>query len=94
MVFALPEIDAVPEQVHIDGELDDVQAFQDAAAVAAALHKRDASDAKVVDFLTAAPGVTVVDSTELDFEGTVEAVLAVVRAGLVEAPLEAGAEHE
>ncbi len=67
---------------------------QDAAAVAAALHKRDASDAKVVDFLTAAPGVTVVDSTELDFEGTVEAVLAVVRAGLDGPQLEAGAEHE
>lgn len=55
---------------------------QDAAAVAAALHKRDASDSTVVDFLTAAPGVTVVDSTELDFEQTVEAVLAVVRADL------------
>lgn len=54
---------------------------QDAGEVAAALHQRDASDAQVVDFLTAAPGVTVVDSTELDFAQTVAAVLDVVRAG-------------
>ena len=33
----------------------------------------------VVDFLTAAPGVEVVDSTDLDFEQTVDAVLDVVR---------------
>jgi len=52
---------------------------QDAASVAASLHRRDASDSAVVDFLTAAPGVTVVDSTELDFEQTVDAVLAVIR---------------
>lgn len=57
---------------------------QDAATVAAALHRRDASDSSVVDFLTAAPGVTVVDSTDLDFEETVEAVLAVVRSSLAE----------
>jgi cytidylate kinase len=54
---------------------------QDAAAVAAALHKRDASDSQVVDFLTAAPGVTVVDSTDLDFAQTVDAVMDVVRSG-------------
>jgi len=51
---------------------------QDAAAVAAALHRRDAADSTVVDFLTAAPGVQVVDSTHLDFEQTVDAVLHVV----------------
>ncbi|MEQ6898723.1 (d)CMP kinase [Microbacterium sp. KR10-403] len=51
---------------------------QDAAAVAAALHKRDASDSSVVDFLNAAPGVEVVDSTDLDFAQTVDAVLGVV----------------
>jgi cytidylate kinase len=51
---------------------------QDAAAVAEALRKRDAADSKVVDFLTAAPGVTVVDSTDLDFDGTVDAVLDVI----------------
>jgi cytidylate kinase len=51
----------------------------DAASVAEALHRRDASDSQVVDFLTAAPGVTVVDSTDLDFNQTVAAVLGVVR---------------
>lgn len=48
---------------------------QDAAAVATALHRRDAADSQVVDFLTAADGVSVVDSTDLDFAQTVEAVL-------------------
>lgn len=50
----------------------------DAAAVADALHRRDASDSAVVDFMSAAPGVEVVDTTELDFEGSVTALLAVV----------------
>ncbi|MGP3535156.1 (d)CMP kinase [Microbacterium sp. RD1] len=53
-------------------------ATQDAATVASALHRRDASDSAVVDFLTAAPGVEVVDSSDLDFAHTVDAVLAVV----------------
>lgn len=52
----------------------------DAASVAAALHRRDAADSQVVDFLTAAPGVTVVDSTDLDFVQTVDAVLDVISA--------------
>ncbi|WP_036283978.1 (d)CMP kinase [Microbacterium luticocti] len=52
---------------------------QDAEAVAAALHRRDASDSAVVDFLSAAPGVEVVDSTDLDFAQTVDAVLHVIR---------------
>ncbi|KAA9110965.1 (d)CMP kinase [Microbacterium rhizomatis] len=52
---------------------------QDAATVAAALRRRDASDSTVVDFMTAAPGVVVVDSTTLDFEQTVNAILEVVR---------------
>ena len=51
------------------------------AAVAEALHRRDAADSTVVDFLTAADGVTVVDSTPLDFAQTVAAVLDVVAAG-------------
>jgi len=44
------------------------------------LRRRDEADAKVVDFMTAAPGVTTVDSTELDFDQTVEAVIGVIRA--------------
>ncbi|SDH34083.1 (d)CMP kinase [Microbacterium pygmaeum] len=63
---------------------------QDASVVAAALHRRDASDSSVVDFLTAAPGVTVVDSTDLDFTQTVDAVLDVVRTAL---STQTGAHH-
>ena len=50
----------------------------DAVTVASALHRRDASDSQVVDFLSAAPGVEVVDSTDLDLEQTVQAVLALI----------------
>ena len=60
----------------------------DAAAVAAALHRRDASDSTVVDFLTAAPGVEVVDSTHLDFDQTVDAVIGVIRTNV---PAQTGA---
>lgn len=40
---------------------------------------RDALDSKVVDFMTPADGVTLVDSTDLDFEQTVKAVLDLIR---------------
>jgi cytidylate kinase len=73
LLTAAPEVRAARRSAEVS--------TQDAAAVAAALHQRDAADSKVVDFLTAAPGVTVVDSTELDFAQTVEAVLAVVGDG-------------
>ena len=73
LLTAAPEVRAARRSAEVT--------TQDAAAVAAALHQRDAADSKVVDFLTAAPGVTVVDSTELDFAQTVEAVLAVVGEG-------------
>ncbi|WOQ70381.1 (d)CMP kinase [Microbacterium limosum] len=70
LLTAAPEVRAERRSAELSGE--------DAAAVAAALTRRDASDSAVVDFLSAAPGVEVVDSTELDFEQTVDAVLAVV----------------
>jgi cytidylate kinase len=41
---------------------------------------RDAQDSKVADFMTPAEGVTLVDSTNLNFEQTVAAVLEVIRA--------------
>lgn len=47
--------------------------------VGEALRRRDAADARVVDFMNAADGVTTVDSTDLDFDQTVDAVLAVVQ---------------
>jgi cytidylate kinase len=72
LLTAAPEVRAARRSAELKG--------QDAAAVAAALHRRDASDSAVVDFLTAAPGVTVVDSTDLDFEQTVDAVLDVIAA--------------
>ncbi|WP_285113773.1 (d)CMP kinase [Leifsonia sp. fls2-241-R2A-40a] len=50
-----------------------------AAHVGEALRRRDAADARVVDFMNAADGVTTVDSTELDFDQTVDAVIQVVQ---------------
>jgi cytidylate kinase len=41
--------------------------------------ERDASDSKVVDFMKPADGVTLVDTTEMNFEQTVEAVLSIIR---------------
>ncbi|GAA4153580.1 hypothetical protein GCM10022286_00160 [Gryllotalpicola daejeonensis] len=42
------------------------------------LKARDRADSRVVDFMTAADGVTTVDSTELNFDETVDAVIAVI----------------
>jgi cytidylate kinase len=50
-----------------------------AAHVGEQLHRRDRADSRVVDFMNAADGVTTVDSTELDFDQTVDAVIAVVQ---------------
>lgn len=71
LLTAAPEVRAARRSAEVTG--------QDATEVAAALHKRDAADSKVVDFLTAAPGVSVVDSTALNFDQTVDAVLDVIR---------------
>jgi CMP/dCMP kinase len=60
----------------------DVHGTADAAAVHATrdqVLRRDADDSTVVEFHTAADGVVTVDSSDLDFEQTVEAVLEVVR---------------
>jgi cytidylate kinase len=56
-----------------------------AQAAGEQLHRRDEADSKVVDFMTAAEGVTTVDSTELDFDQTVDAVIGVIRATQPEA---------
>jgi cytidylate kinase len=42
------------------------------------MRQRDASDSTVVDFLNAAEGVTAVDTTHLNFDQSVDAVLAVI----------------
>jgi len=51
-----------------------------AANTASQLRERDQKDAATVDFMTAAPGVTTLDSTDLDFDQTVAAVLDLVEA--------------
>ena len=70
LLTAAPEVRAARRSAELTGV--------EAAVVADALHRRDASDSGVVDFLTAAPGVEVVDSTDLDLEQTVDAVLDIV----------------
>jgi len=52
---------------------------ESAATTAQQLSSRDAQDSRVVDFMNAADGVVTVDSTELDFEQTVSAVVELVR---------------
>lgn len=52
---------------------------ESAAAVGEALRSRDQADSRVVDFMNAADGVTTVDSTELDFDQTVAAVVDVIQ---------------
>ena len=47
-------------------------------SIADQVTKRDQNDSKVVDFLVPAPGVHLVDSTELDFDSTVKAIIALV----------------
>jgi len=51
---------------------------ESAAKTAQQLSSRDAQDSKVVDFMNAADGVDTIDSTELDFEQTVQAVIDLV----------------
>lgn len=47
--------------------------------VSAIVTQRDAQDMQVVDFMNAAPGVQVLDSTDLTFDETVDALVALVR---------------
>jgi cytidylate kinase len=69
------------EQARLARRALEVHGSDDDAAIAATrdhVVRRDAQDAAVADFLEAGLGVTVIDSSELSFEETVEAVLAVV----------------
>lgn len=50
-----------------------------AEAVGEQLRNRDRADSRVVDFMNAADGVITVDSTDLDFDQTVDAVIDVVQ---------------
>lgn len=52
---------------------------ESAETTARQLASRDAADSRVVDFMNAADGVITVDSTDLDFDQTVTAVVDLVR---------------
>jgi len=54
---------------------------ESAEKTAQELSSRDAQDSRVVDFMNAADGVVTVDSTHLDFEQTITAVVELVRNG-------------
>ncbi|MBL5973941.1 MAG: (d)CMP kinase [Candidatus Leucobacter sulfamidivorax] len=71
LMTASPEVRAARRA----GELPGLSPEQVLADIAA----RDAKDALVVDFFTPAPGVTLVDTSELDFEQSVQAVVDIVR---------------
>jgi cytidylate kinase len=53
-----------------------------ASAVVNQVSKRDENDSKIVDFMNAAPGVTLVDSSDLDFDQTVSVMIAQITADL------------
>lgn len=57
------------------GELEGLSHEQVLADISA----RDAKDAQVVDFMSPAPGVTLVDTSDLDFEQSIQAVIDIVR---------------
>lgn len=65
------------EEVRIARRSKDLPAAE--AGTAGQLRERDRRDAQVVDFMSAAPGVTTIDSTHLDFDQTVDAVVGLVR---------------
>ena len=69
------------EQARLARRALEVHGRDDDEAIAATrdhVVRRDAQDATVADFLEAGLGVTVIDSSDLSFEETVDAVLAVV----------------
>ena len=69
------------EQARLARRALEVHGRDDDEAIAATrdhVVRRDAQDATVAEFLEAGLGVTVIDSSELSFEETVDAVLAVV----------------
>ncbi|WP_375389174.1 (d)CMP kinase [uncultured Amnibacterium sp.] len=71
LLTASPEVRAARRAKELPAE--------DRHDVARSIAERDARDSRVVDFLEAADGVTTLDSTDLDFDGTVAALVALVR---------------
>lgn len=70
LLTASPEVRAARRGKELPG--------RDPAQVLADLQARDAKDAMVIDFFTPAAGVTLIDTSELDFEQAVCAVIAQV----------------
>ena len=66
------------EDVRIERRAGDVVG-RDLAETAASVRERDAKDSNVVDFFTAAPGVLVVDSSDMTFSDTVSAIVDIVQ---------------
>jgi cytidylate kinase len=73
LLTADPEIRMARRQRDLGGEVD-------AAALADQVLRRDRDDSKLVNFTTAADGVTGLDCTELTLEETIQAVLDLVAA--------------
>lgn len=65
------------EEVRLSRRSAEVGASQIAEVAKQVLH-RDAADSQVVEFITPAAGVTLIDSTSLTFDQTVSAVLTVI----------------
>lgn len=72
LMTASPEVRAARRA----GELQGLSREQ----VLADIEARDAKDTLVVDFMNPAPGVTLVDTSEMNFEQSVQAVIDIVRA--------------
>lgn len=66
------------EEVRIGRRVGDVVG-RDLAETTASVRERDAKDSDVVDFFSAAPGVLVVDSSDMTFSDTVSTIVDIVR---------------
>lgn len=66
------------EEVRIERRAGDVVG-RDLAETTASVRERDAKDSDVVDFFSAAPGVVVVDSSDMTFSDTVTTLVGIVQ---------------
>jgi cytidylate kinase len=66
------------EEVRIERRAGDAVG-RDLAETTASVRERDAKDSDVVDFFTAASGVTVIDSSDMTFSDTVSAIVDIVQ---------------
>lgn len=66
------------EEVRIERRAGDVVG-RDFAETVASVRERDAKDSDVVDFFSAAPGVVVVDSSDMTFSDTVSTLVGIVQ---------------